>query len=401
MTAAAALLDPISVDVFAREYWERVPLLVQNRGADRFAALLTAADVEDLLNRGLGATDLIIVKDGTALGHLEYSRPNRGFTRTLPEDADVSRVFAAYTDAHTILLQEVERFWPPLATLTAALTRELGFAFWANVYVSPPAARGLPAHFDHHDVFVLQVAGAKRWRLYPAPVVLPDERWPAAEVSIDTSGMPSHDVTLAAGDLMYLPRGVVHVAETSDEPSIHITIGQQPVTLHDWLMEASSETRGELRANEGLRRSVPIGALVDRAAETSLEAAYAELGRLAPRDLLAAALDRLSDRVMDATIVTRSHFFESAHRLNHLTVETLVRRPETVLGILRRRGERLVVRHANTTHTFPAVLSPALETALSGRSVRIGELGTLPPAGQIALARHLTLAGLIDVISAS
>ena len=37
-----------------------------------------------------------------------------------------------------------------------------------NAYLTPPAERGLDIHFDFHDVFVVQLAGAKRWHVWPS-----------------------------------------------------------------------------------------------------------------------------------------------------------------------------------------------------------------------------------------
>ena len=32
-----------------------------------------------------------------------------------------------------------------------------------NAYITPPENQGFAAHYDTHDVFVLQVSGSKRW----------------------------------------------------------------------------------------------------------------------------------------------------------------------------------------------------------------------------------------------
>ena len=48
-----------------------------------------------------------------------------------------------------------------------------------NAYITPPENQGFAAHYDTHDVFVLQVAGSKRWTIH-APVLehpLPGQTW--------------------------------------------------------------------------------------------------------------------------------------------------------------------------------------------------------------------------------
>ena len=45
--------------------------------------------------------------------------------------------------------------------------------------MTPPQNQGFSAHYDTHDVFVLQVAGSKRWVVHP-PVLadpLPGQDW--------------------------------------------------------------------------------------------------------------------------------------------------------------------------------------------------------------------------------
>ena len=47
-----------------------------------------------------------------------------------------------------------------------------------NAYITPPQNRGFAAHYDVHDVFVLQIAGRKTWRIHE-PVLDRSARRPA------------------------------------------------------------------------------------------------------------------------------------------------------------------------------------------------------------------------------
>ena len=49
-------------------------------------------------------------------------------------------------------------------------------------------------------------------------------------VAIDGLPLPA-DLRLEVGDVLYLPRGQVHAAETNSEPSIHLTVGFHAPTL--------------------------------------------------------------------------------------------------------------------------------------------------------------------------
>ena len=52
----------------------------------------------------------------------------------------------------------------------AELAAELGHPVQINAYITPPQNQGFAPHYDVHDVFVLQVAGRKRWTIHE-PVV--------------------------------------------------------------------------------------------------------------------------------------------------------------------------------------------------------------------------------------
>jgi Cupin superfamily protein len=79
--------------------------------------------------------------------------------------ADPGRVYELFRGGATIVLQSLHRFWPPLARLGHDLEVGLTHPVQVNAYVTPPASRGLGGHHDEHDVFVLQVHGAKRWEV--------------------------------------------------------------------------------------------------------------------------------------------------------------------------------------------------------------------------------------------
>lgn len=123
-----------------------------------------------------------------------------------------------------------------------------------NLYYTPASAQGFLPHFDTHDVFILQLHGWKRWRLFGSPVVLPlvDAKHP---LSLEEIPSPQAEHRLDVGDLLYIPRGFVHEAETGDSSSIHLTIGvhttQWVDLMHDLVNVAAAR-------EVALREALPI-----------------------------------------------------------------------------------------------------------------------------------------------
>ena len=97
----------------------------------------------------------------------------------------------------------------------AQLEAFLGHPAQANAYYTPRGSQGLPVHHDTHEVISLQVAGEKRWLVYEPVLELPlkNQRYRS---ELGAPGEPVLDVTLRAGDTIYLPRGWLHQALTSE-----------------------------------------------------------------------------------------------------------------------------------------------------------------------------------------
>lgn len=62
-----------------------------------------------------------------------------------------------------------------------------------------------------HDVFVHQVAGKKDWPIYDTKVTLP-LKGQGCDPDEHQPGPVSEQVELGPGDVVYLPRGLMHLA---------------------------------------------------------------------------------------------------------------------------------------------------------------------------------------------
>ena len=152
----------------------------------------------------------------------------------------------------TVVLQALHHTHPPLAAFCRLLEADLEQPVQANAYFTPRGSQGLPVHHDTHDVFCLQVAGRKRWLVYEPALELPlrNQRY---RPELGEPGEPVLDLVLEPGDTLYMPRGWLHEALTSDEDSLHLTIGVNVYTWLDALRAALDACADELE----LRRSVP------------------------------------------------------------------------------------------------------------------------------------------------
>ena len=118
----------------------------------------------------------------------------------------------------------------------------------ANSYYTPRGSQGFAVHHDTHDVLVLQVAGEKRWLLYDPLLELPLKHQRYSK-SLGDEGEPTDDLVLRAGDTLYLPRGWLHQAETSDTDSLHLTDRDQRLHVARRREAALGAARGGRRTS--------------------------------------------------------------------------------------------------------------------------------------------------------
>ncbi|MEL6538401.1 MAG: cupin domain-containing protein [Bacteroidota bacterium] len=152
------------------------------------------------------------------------------------------------------------------------LQQEFRTPVHTNIYITPSNSSGFAPHYDKHEVFVLQVHGTKRWHIYDKPYddinrsTLPREK--SQEYADST---PVHDLVLYPGDLLYIPKGVVHKAHTEDHDSIHITLGVNYVRESNLLSRLLRTGKFEDDTDITEAEDVVLDKLVEKLKATSKE----------------------------------------------------------------------------------------------------------------------------------
>jgi hypothetical protein len=377
--ALARCVEPIDVAEFLAEYWEQQPLAVPRSEAGRFDDLLSVVDVERLVGSGgLRYPAFRLVKEGGKIGLTEYAtdlpwRPDP-FTGT----ADPDRIAAAFETGATIVLQALHLSWAPVARFCRALEAELGYPAQANSYYTPRRSQGFAVHHDTHDVFVLQVAGEKLWRVYNPLQELPLKRQRYSK-SLGEPGPPVLELALRAGDTLYLPRGWLHDALTSETDSLHITVG---VNIHTWA-DALRAALDECEEDVEFRRSVPEDGeleadLLDRLA-----------ARLAPEDVAR----RARARFVGSRRPILEGQLEEVCALGSVTADTALERRPTVIADLDGTTLSFEGKHVS----FPGHASEALAAVFAAEEpFTAAELpGGLDDESRLVLVRRLIREGFL------
>ena len=353
----------------------------------RFDAILSAADVERLVcSSGIRVPAFQLVKDGARLPLLAYTEDIPWQPAPFSGSARVGRVAEEFARGATIVLQGLNLHWHPAALYCRGLKRRLARPVQANAYYSPAAAQGFSIHHDTHDVLILQVAGSKRWRVYGPALELPlkSQPWSSAR---DRAGPLLQEVTLEAGDTLYLPRGFPHEGMTSDRESLHLTVGLHQYTRLDALRAALESCADDVE----FRRSVPA----DGTLPTDL------LERLAAR----LRPERVAERMRRRFVATRRPILDG--QLAHVraverlsTADALERRP-TVIADLDVGDDGVVLGFEGKELVFPQRIAGEIEYMLRTEApFSAADLpGRLDEEGRLVLVRRLVREGFVRLAS--
>lgn len=230
----------LPVEVFEERHWLQQPYVRHMSPRERAEAqdnprhwmhMLSLRQVQALLRR-------THPRPARWLHDVDATRYVDGRRMALAEgagDVDVAATWQAFRrEGYSLRLVHPQQWHRAAYELCAHLQEYFGFPVGCSSYLTPAATQGFPPHYDDVEIFVLQLEGRKRWRLYHRP----DEGTaPSPRVTTEFSqaalGEPFRELVLEAGDVMYFPRGVVHQAVADPTaPSLHLTFSTYQ--RHTW-----------------------------------------------------------------------------------------------------------------------------------------------------------------------
>ena len=329
-----------------------------------------------------------------------YTRSGGTGAQVADQVAD-DRVLDLFLDGHTIVLQGLHRLWPPLIDFAGTLTSDLGHPVQVNAYITPGSSQGFSAHYDVHDVFVLQVAGEKRWRVHEPVHAAPlrDQPWTDRrdDVRARAQEPPVVDEVLRPGDALYLPRGYLHAAQALGGVSCHLTVGVHPVTRHA-VLEALMAVVAD---DPALRASLPLGvdvsdpASVEADVRATVEALTARLGTVSAADVS----QRLARRLVGSNRPAPVPPLAQAAAYHSLTAESQLSARPFQRHVLGTDDDALMLRLSDRTVRLPLAGEKAVRALLDGERLRVGDLPGLDGADAMSLARTLVREAVVVVHS--
>ncbi len=209
------LLGGLSPATFMRRHWQKKPLLVRQAWPGVQPPLARPALFELAGAEGVESR-LVERRAGVAATEAAAWRVRHGpfLRRRLPP---------ASRPGWTLLVQGLDLHVPAARTLLEAF-RFVPEARLDDLMVSWASdGGGVGPHLDAYDVFLLQVAGRRRWRI--GRPVRDADFVPGAPLKLLAQFEPEQEWVLEPGDLLYLPPGWGHDGEAVGGDCMTASVG--------------------------------------------------------------------------------------------------------------------------------------------------------------------------------
>jgi ribosomal protein L16 Arg81 hydroxylase len=388
---------------FAKESWGRKPLLSRSGALPRdFSDLLSTEHVDELLTeRGVRAPFIRVAKEGELLARECYLGP-AGYGAEIHDQVDSTKLLGQFASGATIVLQGLHRLWPPLIGFVQTLGDDLGHPVQANAYVTPPDGRGFDAHYDDHDVFVLQTSGHKHWIVHEPVHLDPlasqpwtDHRQAVAERARQE---PYIDTTLGPGDALYLPRGWIHSAQALGALSVHLTIGVSVYTERDVVRAIVDQLDDVTEFRRSLAMAVDATDHDEMAATaTKVIASLIETMRDRASELADGAATRLARRHANRTRPVAVRPLATLDAVANAATTT-VRWRHGLIATVEHVEQRVVLRLTDRTIAFPKSCGDAIAALHRGTTADAHSLPGLDASDGEVVIRRLLREGVVTPV---
>lgn len=384
------LLRPFTAKDFADRYWDQDYLHVQGRGQQYYRDLYSVNDFDRMLNTScIRPPFLRVIRNGKELPLRSLAGGGLQRAQLLEE------VFTHYREGATIAAQFLHEQDTHLQDFGKMLSVAFSAAVQINAYMTPCRERGLKKHFDTHDVFVIQLHGRKTWTLYDRAFLTPLQGERPNHEEIEAMKTRA-EMVLVPGDVLYIPRGLVHKANSLETSSLHLTVGVHSIRWAQIIHSAASEL---LASDPRYRTALPMGFAVDPELE------------LHARQILKALLNKFSDAISADTLMDKAKN-EARHGIapdltGHLLDLDALHQIGDDTRVLLRTGlcwtrtdseNTCFLEFAGKILQIPLALSPALDFILSERAFAVSDLpDLLAEPDKVIFIRKLVKEGLLAI----
>ncbi|MFF2409966.1 JmjC domain-containing protein [Streptomyces sp. NPDC058092] len=270
---------------FFAEYVNKRPLMLPGGLAGDPQEILSLAYLDELLYlEAIRPPYVRVFSGGAAVPPERYTRSVKIQGIDVPNVVMPERVHSLFRDGATVTWHSINQHAPHMRALARNLSSRFGTRSDITAFLTPPRQQGFEPHHDPVDVFALQLAGTKRWRVWEP---IRERKADIGHYRLEDLGEPRLEVTLCPGDVLYVPFNTPHMAVSEDQISLHLSVMIQPLMWQDLMLRTverlvrgdefePARGEGELQVAGRLERLASCLLDVDVAAELTRQQTLGE-----------------------------------------------------------------------------------------------------------------------------
>lgn len=381
------LIAPYSIETFFQTYWEKQFLHIARNQPNYFDSILSLLDIDDFLSQqNLLPESIRLVRQGVDIPTDKWTKTAllaRGITTTT---ANPEAILKYYNEGATIVISYAQLTIPNLTKACITLEQTLKIPFQTNIYITPPNAQGFSIHYDTHDIFLVQIKGAKTWRFYDT-----GESLPTKQQSFTHSPELIKELNITAGDVLYLPRGVVHEAFSTTNATIHVNFSCNPHYGFNLIEDLAKLAEQD---NVFFRKTIPHGFSTEAEKNDYKQAFKEAIAQLIDKYPIETLLDKQKTGFVRKQKEDLAGRFINVFESPNLTLDSVVCRRQGLACLILEKADATLIQYAEQEIRIPQFLEKSIffqDTPFKVRDIK----GLITPRGKLELVQQLVRLGFL------
>jgi len=387
----ANLVAPLSVEDFFQKYWGKSFVHQQHDQFDYFKKILTPADIDDFLSRqNLPADGIKLVNKGEKVPPDEWTKSETLLDGTRTVVVNPEKVFKLFNKGATIIINSAHKAIPGLANACRIFEQEMKIRVQANIYITPSHSQGFVKHYDPHDIFLMQIKGPKTWQIYDA-----GEQLPTNCHSFKNEPVLVSKFEMNTGDFLYLPRGTIHEAFSSDVSVIHVNFSCKPRYGFHLLQDLAKLAEHE---NEFFRYTIPRDLNNHDEIEAYVTTFSRKLYELLEKTTVQKLLEMQHEDFVANQIIDFRGSLLNLLQLESLNLNSVVERRKGFTYLTKNTGAEFSISFGGSMLKIPGFIDK--DIFLQDKPFEVNEItGLVTNQGKLTIVREFVEAGFLQIKS--
>ena len=212
------LIAPLTQAEFRTILCARAVTFRRGSGENRFAGLFDWNSFRRIIeSRVLPPEALTLTKNRSPVPQLNYRERDQ---------LNAEKLLSELDKGASVIVRALDPYVPALNALCADIRAQVGEGIGVSAIITTGTGGALTPHYDTEDLFILQLEGTKRWRIYGSPMVNPVKGVPKSEAA--PQGEPPFNEVVRPGDSLFVPGGYWHECDNGPGRSLHLAITFPP-----------------------------------------------------------------------------------------------------------------------------------------------------------------------------